>query len=215
MNNVEKIAAVDERLAAYYPDAACALQAKGDPFRLLIMAILSAQCTDKRVNEVSVELFERFPDAKSMAEGSIEEIEGYIRTCGLYHAKAKHLHGCAVRLSEVYGGQVPSAMEDLLTLPGVGRKVANLIRGDVFGLGGIVADTHCIRITNLLGLADSKDPAKVERTLAPLLPPERQSDFCHRLVHYGRDVCIARRPQCDMCVLRELCDNYSAQKGER
>lgn len=199
------MAEVVRRLEAYYPDAQCALEAGNDAFRLLVMAILSAQCTDARVNLVSGPLFERFPDAPSMAAGSIEEIEELIRTCGLYHSKAKNLLLTATRLTEVYGGQVPSEMEDLLSLAGVGRKVANLIRGDVFGLGGIVADTHCIRISNLLGFASSTDPRKVEIALDALVPKEQQSAFCHRLVQYGRDVCIARRPRCEACVLRELC----------
>lgn len=200
-------------MEAYYPNSKCALQADGDPFRLLVMAILSAQCTDARVNLVSVGLFDRFPDASSMAEGEITELESLIRTCGLYHAKAKNLSLCAKRITEVYGGTVPSAMEDLLSLAGVGRKVANLIRGDVFGLGGIVADTHCIRITNLLGFVHSTDPRKVELTLDPLVPKNQQSAFCHRLVQYGRDVCIARRPQCAACVLREVC--VHVQEEER
>jgi endonuclease-3 len=139
------------------------------------------------------------------ADCFLMEIEELIRSCGLYRSKAKNLSLCAKRLTEVYGGEVPSAMEDLLTLPGVGRKVANLIRGDVFGLGGIVADTHCIRITNLLGFCSTDDPKKVEFTLDPLVPKEQQSDFCHRLVQYGRDICIARRPNCGECVLKDLC----------
>lgn len=205
MTPYERMQQIILRLEAFYPDSACALEAKGDPFRLLVMAILSAQCTDARVNKVSVDLFARFPDAKSMAEGEVSEIEELIRSCGLYRSKAKNLSLCAKRLTEVYGGEVPSAMEDLLTLPGVGRKVANLIRGDVFGLGGIVADTHCIRITNLLGFCNTDDPKKVEFTLDPLVPKEQQSDFCHRLVQYGRDICIARRPNCGECVLKDLC----------
>lgn len=212
MRSREEMAEVIRRLEEYYPDAHCALEAGEDAFRLLVMAILSAQCTDARVNLVSGPLFERFPDAPSMAAGSIEEIESLIRTCGLYHSKAKNLRLTAARLTEVYGGQVPSEMEELLTLAGVGRKVANLIRGDVFGLGGIVADTHCIRISNLLGFASSTDPHKVELALDTLVPKEQQSDFCHRLVQYGRDVCIARRPQCDVCVLRDLCDHANRQE---
>lgn len=207
MTPYERMQQIILRLEAFYPDSACALEAKGDPFRLLVMAILSAQCTDARVNLVSVGLFERFPDAKSMAEGEVSEIEELIRSCGLYRSKAKNLSLCAKRLCDVYGGEVPSSMEDLLTLPGVGRKVANLIRGDVFGLGGIVADTHCIRITNLLGFCNTDDPKKVEFTLDPLVPKELQSDFCHRLVQYGRDICIARRPMCGECVLKDIC-NY-------
>ena len=212
MRSGAEMAEVIRRLEAYYPDAHCALEAGEDAFRLLVMAILSAQCTDARVNLVSGPLFARFPDAASMANGSIEEIEDLIRTCGLYHSKAKNLRLTAIRLTEVYGGEVPSEMEDLLTLAGVGRKVANLIRGDVFGLGGIVADTHCIRISNLLGFASSTDPRKVEFTLDELVPKEQQSAFCHRLVQYGRDVCIARRPQCDACVLKELCDYAKKQE---
>lgn len=204
---------VIRRLEAYYPESQCALEAGNDPFRLLCMAILSAQCTDARVNLVAGPLFARFPDAPSMAAGSVEEIEDLIRTCGLYHSKAKNLRLTAIRLTEVYGGKVPSEMEDLLTLPGVGRKVANLIRGDVFGLGGIVADTHCIRISNLLGFVTSTDPRKVEFTLDGLVPKEQQSDFCHRLVQYGRDVCIARRPKCEECVLRDLCHHAKEQEA--
>lgn len=211
MTQQERMNQVIAKLELCYPDSACALQAEGDPFRLLVMAILSAQCTDARVNKISPDLFARFPDADAMAQGEVAEIEELIRSCGLYRSKAKNLSLCAKRLVEAYGGKVPSAMEDLLTLPGVGRKVANLIRGDVFGLGGIVADTHCIRITNLLGFCNSDDPKKVEFTLDPLVPKDKQSDFCHRLVQYGRDVCIARRPQCEECTLKELCKHYGDQ----
>lgn len=203
----QKMTDIIRRLEEYYPDSACALQAEGDAFRLLVMAILSAQCTDARVNKIAPALFARFPDANSMADGEVTEIEELIRTCGLYRAKAKNLSLCAKRLRDVYGGTVPESMDDLLSLAGVGRKVANLIRGDVFGKGGIVADTHCIRITNLLGFCNTTDPKKVEFTLDPLVPKDKQSDFCHRLVQYGRDVCIARRPQCENCVLKDLCDN--------
>ena len=211
MTQQERMNQVIAKLELCYPDSACALQAEGDPFRLLVMAILSAQCTDARVNKISPDLFARFPDADAMAQGEVAEIEELIRSCGLYRSKAKNLSLCAKRLVDTYGGKVPSAMEDLLTLPGVGRKVANLIRGDVFGLGGIVADTHCIRITNLLGFCNSDDPKKVEFTLDPLVPKDKQSDFCHRLVQYGRDVCIARRPQCEECTLKELCKHYGDQ----
>lgn len=206
-----KMKAVIERLYEAYPDAECSLNAGKDPFRMLVMAILSAQCTDKRVNEVSAALFARFPDAKAMAESSESEIEPYIKSCGLYHAKAKNLFLTAKRLSETYGGEVPSGMEDLLSLAGVGRKVANLIRGDVFGLGGIVADTHCIRISGRLGFSDGKDPVKTEKALAPLVPVELQSGYCHRMVDHGRAVCDARNPGCDACVLRAYCD-YAKQR---
>lgn len=176
------------------------------------MAILSAQCTDARVNIVSGPLFERFPDARSIAESSEGELEELIRSVGLYNSKAKNIRRCCRTLVDEFGGEIPEAMEDLLKLGGVGRKVANLIRGDVFGLGGIVADTHCIRITNKLGLVDSHDPVKVERQLEGLIPRQRQTDFCHRLVHFGRDCCIARAPQCDVCVLADCCE--ACQKGE-
>ena len=161
MNKKEKAKLVDERLEALYPDVACALEHHDDPFRLLIMAILSAQCTDARVNLVSGPLFARFPDARSIAESREGELEELIRSVGLYNSKAKNIRRCCRTLVDEFGGEIPEAMEDLLRLGGVGRKVANLIRGDVFGLGGIVADTHCIRITNKLGLASSKDPVKV------------------------------------------------------
>ncbi len=207
----QKAAEIIRRLETYYPDSACALESEGDAFRLLVMAILSAQCTDARVNKIAPALFARFPDARSMADGEVAEIESLIRTCGLYRAKAKNLSLCAKRLCDAYGGKVPSEMNDLLSLAGVGRKVANLIRGDVFGMGGIVADTHCIRITNLLGLCNTTDPKKVEFTLDPLIPKNKQSDLCHRLVQYGRDVCIARRPRCENCVLKDLCNHYLSE----
>lgn len=205
MTNKKRIDEIIARLEKYYPDAECALEAKGDAFRLLIMAILSAQCTDARVNIVSKVLFEKYSGAKELAEAGQEKVEEIIRPCGLYHAKAKNIRLCAEKINRDYNGQVPKEMEDLLSLPGVGRKIANLIRGDVFGLGGIVADTHCIRISGLLGFSDGKDPVKTERALCTIVPIEKQSAFCHRLVQYGRDVCIARRPQCEKCVLRDLC----------
>lgn len=199
-------------LEEYYPEPECGLKWSGDPFRLLIMAILSAQCTDARVNIVSKTLFERFPDAKTMSEASLDEIEREIHSVGLYRSKAKALKECSTRITEVYGGTVPAEMNDLLTLRGVGRKVANLLRGDIYGLGGIVADTHCIRISGRLGLADGKDPLKTERALSAVIPLEKQSDFCHRLVLFGREVCIARSPKCENCILKEYCD-YSDQNS--
>ena len=207
----ENIQAVIERLYKEYPESVCSLESGKDPFRTLVMAILSAQCTDKRVNEVSVALFERFPDARAMAEsGGAEAIEPFIKSCGLYRAKSKNLFAMSKRLCEAYGGEVPSGMDDLLSLAGVGRKVANLIRGDVFGLGGIVADTHCIRIAGRLGFSDGKDPVKTEKALAKLVPTELQSGFCHRMVDHGRAVCDARNPHCEDCVLRDLC-KYAEQ----
>lgn len=215
MNDKEKAvraAEADRRLEALYPDAACSLEHGRDPFRLLIMAILSAQCTDARVNAVAGPLFERFPDARSIAESAEGELEELIRPVGLFNSKARNIRKCCRTLTERFSGRVPESMEDLLTLGGVGRKVANLIRGDVFGLGGIVADTHCIRISNRLGLVDSVDPLKVERQLSPLIPAERQSDFCHRLVLFGRDCCSARKPGCKNCALADICE-YRAENA--
>lgn len=208
-----KMKAVIERIYEAYPDSVCSLESGKDPFRTLVMAILSAQCTDKRVNEVSTALFARFPDADAMAASSVAEIEPYIKSCGLYHAKAKNLYAMSKRLTEVYGGTVPSGMDDLLSLAGVGRKVANLIRGDVFGLGGIVADTHCIRISGRLGFSDGKNPVKTEKALANLVPVELQSGYCHRMVDHGRAVCDARNPRCEECVLRDLCDYFAGEQG--
>lgn len=194
-------------LEKYYPDPECGLHWDGNPYHLLIMAILSAQCTDARVNIVSKTLFKRFPAPDDMAKASLEEIEAEIHSVGLYHSKAKALKECCKRLVEVYGGAVPREMDDLLSLRGVGRKVANLLRGDIYGLGGIVADTHCIRISGRLGLADGKDPLKTERALSKLIPAEKQSGFCHRLVLFGREVCIARSPKCEECILKDYCNN--------
>lgn len=186
-------------LEKIYPDAACALESGGDPWRLLVMGRLSAQCTDARVNTVCRELFAHFPDAAAMAAAPLEEIEKLVYSCGVYKVKAKNIRDFSAIITEKYGGRVPGSMEELLTLPGVGRKIANLILGDVYGKPAIVADTHCIRISNRLGLCDSKVPEKVERTLSALVAPEKQSDFCHRLVQFGRDTCDARKPKCEAC----------------
>ena len=193
-------------LEEIYPAPECGLKWQGDPYRLLIMAILSAQCTDARVNIVAETLFVRFPTPFDMAKASLEEIETEIRSVGLYHSKSKALKECCLRLTEVYGGEVPKEMEDLLTLRGVGRKVANLLRGDIFDLGGIVADTHCIRISGRLGLSHGKDPLKTEKALDKLISKEKQSDFCHRMVLFGREVCTARNPKCNQCKLKEFCE---------
>ena len=186
-------------LEKIYPDAACALESGGDPWRLLVMGRLSAQCTDARVNTVCRELFAHFPDAAAMAAAPLEEIEKLVYSCGVYKVKAKNIRDFSAIITEKYGGRVPDSMEELLTLPGVGRKIANLILGDVYGKPAIVADTHCIRISNRLGLCDSKVPEKVERTLSALVAPEKQSDFCHRLVQFVRDTCDARKPKCEAC----------------
>ena len=194
-----RAAYVVAELEKIYPDAACALESGGDPWRLLVMGRLSAQCTDARVNTVCRELFAHFPDAAAMAAAPLEEIEKLVYSCGVYKVKAKNIRDFSAIITEKYGGRVPDSMEELLTLPGVGRKIANLILGDVYGKPAIVADTHCIRISNRLGLCDSKVPEKVERTLSALVAPEKQSDFCHRLVQFGRDTCDARKPKFEAC----------------
>ena len=205
MTKKEKAKLFDEYLKKLYGDVECGLDSGGDPFRLLVMAILSAQCTDVRVNIVSKTLFEKLPDAKAMAESKEGELEELIRSVGLYNSKAKNLRACAKRICDTYEGKVPKEMDDLLTLGGVGRKVANLVRGDIYGLGGIVADTHCIRITHRLGLTTKPDPLTTERELDKLIPKSDQSDFCHRIVMFGRDVCTARSPKCDKCEMQSVC----------
>ena len=213
-----RMAAIVGRLKTVYPDAICALewggQHGGDPefllresWKLLVMGRLSAQCTDARVNIVCRELFERFPTVYAMADAAVEDIEAIVRPCGLYRTKAKNIKDACRILVEDYDGIVPDDMDALLTLPGVGRKIANLLLGDIYKKGGVVTDTHCIRICGRLGFyPDSlKDPLKVERILTPLIPEAEQSDFCHRIVQFGRDTCMARSPSCAECPLRDLC----------
>ncbi len=202
------------RLEREYPLAECTLD-YDDAYHLLVSVRLAAQCTDARVNQVTPALFERFPTVHDMAEADISEVEEYIRSCGFHHSKARDIVGAAIMIETQFGGRVPDSMEDLLKLPGVGRKSANLILGDVFHApGAVVVDTHCIRITNLLGYADTKDPQKIEPILRELLPPDKSNDFCHRLVLHGRAVCVARRPQCEKCVLADLCRYANGQSKE-
>ena len=200
-------AAITAALEKLYPEAICSLEYAGDPWRLLVAARLSAQCTDERVNIVTKPLFERFPDAESVVCGTVVEIEEIIRPCGLFRTKAKSIYDMSRMIVEDFDGRVPDTMEELLSLPGVGRKIANLILGDIYGKGGIVADTHCIRICGRLGFYDTakKDPLFTERTMEKVIPRELQSDFCHRMVLFGREYCIARSPRCTECPLRELC----------
>ncbi len=195
------------RLKEIYPDATCALEYGGDPWRLLVMARLSAQCTDKRVNLVCVDLFRELPDMNAMAEAPIERIEGLIRSCGLYRTKASDLKKMCQMLVSDFDGRVPEDMDELLSLPGVGRKIANLMRGDVFGKPAIVTDTHCIRICGRLGFYPEalKEPHKIEKILVKVISPEEQSDFCHRIVNFGRDICTARAPKCGECRLSDIC----------
>ena len=194
-----------ERLRKRYPDALCSLEYT-DPFHLLVSVRLAAQCTDARVNMVTPALFERFPDMEAFAAATPEKVEPYIHSCGFFRAKARDIVGAAKMLLEVYDGRIPDTVEEMCKLPGVGRKTANLVCGDVYGVPGVVvADTHCIRISGRLGLTDSKDPYKVEMQLRPLLPPEESNDFCHRLVLFGREVCDARSPRCGACPLADIC----------
>ena len=210
----KKAILIIERLKELYPTSECALEYGGDPWKLFVMARLSAQCTDARVNIVCRDLFKKYPDARSMAEADIVELEEAVRPCGLYKTKAAQLKASCGILMEKYGGEIPSDMDELLALPGVGRKIANLLRGDIFGFGGIVADTHCIRISGRLGLSPKgeKDAVKVEKALDPLIPKSEQSDFCHRIVNFGRDICSARSPRCEICPISEFCAEFNAKK---
>ena len=209
MKNSKDIHAIVQALKDLYPDGICSLQYQKD-YELLFATRLSAQCTDERVNQVTPALFARFPTLEALAEAEPADVEPYIHSCGFFRAKAKDIVFASRMLLEQFHGKVPGTMEELLSLPGVGRKTANLILGDVHHTPGVVvADTHCIRITGLLGLTDgTKDPAKVETQLRKILPPEESNDFCHRLVLHGRAVCRARKPDCPNCTLRPWCDHF-------
>ena len=213
MTKKQKANEVLLRLKQKYPIAECALLWKGQPWKLLVMGRLSAQCTDARVNIVSEELFSVYPTARDLADAPLKDIENIIRPCGLFRTKAESIKASCKKLCDEFDGVLPSDMDTLLTFPGVGRKIANLLRGDIFKMGGIVADTHCIRIASRLGLTskDEKDPLRTEKVLTPLIASEEQSDFCHRIVMFGRDTCIARSPQCEKCVLSDLCAQYKRE----
>ena len=199
-----------ERFKEIYPEATCALEYDGDPWKLLVMGRLSAQCTDARVNIVCRELFSRFPSAKDMAEGDIEEIECIVKPCGLYRMKASSIKEASRMLVEDYAGELPRDMDELLKMPGVGRKIANLILGDVYGLPSVVCDTHCMRICGRFGMyrESLRDPNKIEKILLELLPYGEGSDFCHRIVNFGREVCSSRSPRCKDCPMQDLCEQY-------
>ena len=210
MNKAEKRAKMLEIIAALkeiYPNAECALEYGGDPWRLLVMGRLSAQCTDARVNVVCRELFSVFPTAESMAYGELSRIEEIIKPCGLYRMKAQNIKDASRMLVEDFGGVLPSDMDDLLKFPGVGRKIANLLIGDIFGGDAVVCDTHCIRICGRFGMYPEslKDPTKIEKILRELIPTGEGADFCHRIVRFGRDTCTARSPLCTACPIRGLC----------
>ena len=214
MTKKQKLALeIIERLKKEYPDAGCTLD-YDEAWKLLVSLRLAAQCTDARVNVVVEDLYAKFPDVKALAEAEVDDIEAIVRPCGLGRSKARDISACMKILNEKYDGNIPTTFEELLTLPGVGRKSANLVMGDVFGKPAIVTDTHCIRLTNRMGLVDGfKEPKKVEMALWKIIPPEEGSDFCHRLVFHGREVCTARtKPHCDRCCLNDICPKKGVDK---
>ena len=206
MTKKQRALEIIERLKREYPDADCTLDYE-EAWKLLVSVRLAAQCTDARVNVVVQGLFAKYPDVDALAAADVDDIEQIVRPCGLGRSKARDISACMKMLQDEYGGKVPEDFDALLKLPGVGRKSANLIMGDVFGKPAIVTDTHCIRLSNRMGLVDGiKDPKKVEMALWKLIPPEEGSDFCHRLVNHGREVCTARtKPYCDRCCLEDIC----------
>ena len=209
MRTHEQVLEIIRLLELEYPLAECSLD-YAKAYELLFAVRLAAQCTDARVNQVTPALFAVFPTLEAFAAAAPEQVEPYIRSCGFYHGKARDIVGAAQMLVSDFGGIVPDEMDSLLRLPGVGRKTANLILGDVYHKPAIVVDTHCIRLTNRIGLIDGvKDPAKIETLLRPQLPPDKSSDFCHRMVLHGRAVCTARKPECGRCCIRHLCKTFS------
>lgn len=213
MKSKHEVDAIIAQLKQLYPDALCSLDYNKD-YELLISVRLAAQCTDARVNLVTPALFARYPTLRSFAEADVDEVGEYVHSCGFWRSKARDIVASAQMLLERFDGKVPDNMEDLLSLPGVGRKTANLILGDIYGQEGYVCDTHCIRITGRLGLTDgSKDPLKVEKQLRTCIQAEESNDFCHRMVLHGRALCTSRNPHCESCPLTELCD-YAGNKTE-
>lgn len=210
MDRKERALAAIEALKGLYPDAICSLEYE-KPYELLISTRLSAQCTDKRVNMVTEVLYGKYPTLEALADAPIEDLEEIIHPCGLFHTKARDVKALAQTLVRDYNGQVPDTMEALTSLPGIGRKTANLVLGDVFHKPCIVTDTHCIRICGRLGLSEGKDPAKVERQLREIVPPMEGGDFCHRLVLFGRDICTARKAMCDKCPMNHFCPSSSVK----
>ena len=212
----KRLSLIVERLKEIYPEAECALHYGGDPWKLLVMGRLSAQCTDARVNIVCEELFARFPTAEAMANGDISEIEEIVKPCGLYRMKADNIKAASEMLVRDFGGVLPDTMDELLLFPGVGRKIANLLLGDVFGKEAIVCDTHCIRICGRLGMypEKEKDPTKIEKILRELIDLREGSDFCHRIVFFGRETCTARSPMCHSCPMSDLCLKWERENGK-
>lgn len=214
MTDKEKAVKAVELLEKEYPYAVCSLTYT-DPLQLLIATRLAAQCTDKRVNIVTPALFKKFPDVQAFADAEPEEIEEYIKSCGLYKTKARDITAMAKMIRDVYNGVVPDSIEELIKLPGIGRKTANLVVGDIYGKPAVVVDTHCIRITGRLGFHNIKDAAKIEKILRKLLPPNKSNDFCHRLVLHGRAVCAARNPKCNDCCMKDICDEYKNRENSK
>ena len=205
----EKVSAIIDILKEVYPEAPCALQYEKD-YELMISVRLAAQCTDARVNQVTPALFAAYPTLEAMASADIADVENHVRSCGFYRHKARDIVLSCQMLLREYGGKVPNSMESLLRIPGVGRKTANLLLGDLFKTpGSVVCDTHCIRICGRLGLSQGKEPEKVEHQLRKILPPEESNDFCHRIVQFGRDTCTARSPKCGQCPLRIYCKEFN------
>ena len=212
MEKRERVRIIIKILKERYPDPKCSLE-YSDPFQLLVATRLAAQCTDARVNMITPALFERYPTIEDFANAELSELERLIRSCGLYRTKARDIKAMAKMIIGVYGGVIPDTIEVLTKLPGVGRKTANLIVGDVYGKPAVV-DTHCIRISNRLGLCSTKNPYKVEKQLRKILPPEESNDFCHRLVLFGREICSSRSPRCDICPLADYCPSNSLLSGK-
>lgn len=207
---MDKVTSIIEILKERYPDSLCALHYQND-YELMIAVRLAAQCTDARVNLITPALFARFPSLEAFATADVAEVEDYVHSCGFYRQKAKDIvEACGILLSE-HGGKVPDDMDTLLKLPGVGRKTANLLLGDLYGRPAVVCDTHCIRISNRLGLARGKEAEKVEKQLRAILPPEESNDFCHRIVLFGREICTARSPKCHQCPLRPHCSSFTGE----
>ena len=212
MEKRERAKLAIDALKQRYPDAVCSLTYE-NPHELLISTRLAAQCTDARVNIVTKDLYKKYRSIDDFANADIADVEAIVRPCGFFKTKARDIVNMCIMLRDQYGGVLPDTVEELIKLPGVGRKTANLVVGDIYHKPAVVCDTHCIRITNLLGLSTTKDPKKVEMQLRKILPPEESNDFCHRLVLYGRDICKARSPKCEECILKDFCEHYEQTHG--